>query len=842
MLLAQDSPPDWTCYYCAPPKTMPPAAKKRKLNRPVFAPITDNRSRLSLDDKEIPESPQEQPDTTNGTPSKPITFAQPPRFAPFTTEAETRRSVETLGSARQVQPSRFAPSDTKPTGQSVVNSEQAPQMLTPKAATSINQAGKLQYHDLIGMALNEATNSCLSREGVQRWIVDNVPGYDSQDVSWQRGVWITLQTSDDFVYPSDRAKTGLWTFSDGSSNKYQKWQRPVNKTSRVDSSPQAVPKIQEQVKQGANALGRNAGALAPDHELDDIRSLGTQSGKATSNKEPRAGSNTNSALPSTIDETVEMIDLTMDDDEPVPPPTRFHEPERSLTGRTSTSPLQALENISKTSPKDRQLLKRSNLVAFGEPVWGSEKPVILEPNSSTPFVDGIMKNTYEEMKDNIRRGEKWEAAREKTGARMNSPIRAKIDLFRKSRTKSPMHLQEPNALVSKPLTLPSDQTTNFNSDPLQASPGSPLHGSDTGVQTETLLYYGKRSPDVAQETTTADRVSAGLDLETANGIVQMDVDLPKDLHEPELIEPEMLVPSSKSLMPAQLQSDGSTRGGVRQKSLPQEPLSHDLLSEEPVVEEPPRRTYADSAAQTSLPVRFALALGKISQIGLEPRVPAVTPATARTTANSTTQTENRPEPQIAHPVLSRAPTIQLPTPQAEPIEPIESRPLQENGHDAEADFEKDCLSLLEEMLYPTNPTTPSWPSHLQNPSNLSPTLSVPLSVIQARPTRKQIFGKNELSRINPNACLNRLNAIKLGAQNIGNIVRGKGYTEEERRREIEENQKEGCYDTLEELFDMPQQVVPFIHEQQLAFREYAPNALGKIGRPRVVYKIGPNAK
>ena len=56
-------------------------------------------------------------------------------------------------------------------------------------------------------------------------------------------------------------------------------------------------------------------------------------------------------------------------------------------------------------------------------------------------------------------------------------------------------------------------------------------------------------------------------------------------------------------------------------------------------------------------------------------------------------------------------------------------------------------------------------------------------------------------------------------------MRGKGYTEEERRREIEENQKEGCYDTLEELFDMPQQVVPFIHEQQLAFREYAPVSL-----------------
>ncbi|THY31608.1 hypothetical protein D6D01_02859 [Aureobasidium pullulans] len=828
---------------------MLPAAKKRKLNRPVFAPITDNRSRLSLDDKEIPESPQEQPDTTNGTSSKPITFAQPPRFAPFTAEAETRRSVETLGSARQVQPSRFAPSDT-PTGQSVVNSEQAPQILTPKAATLINQAGKLQYHDLIGMALNEATNSCLNREGIQRWVVDNVPGYDSQDVSWQRGVWVTLQTSDDFVYLSDRAKTGLWTFSDGSSNKYQKWQKPVNKASRVDSSPQAVPKIQEQVKQGANALGRNAGALAPDHELDDIRSLGTQSGKATSNKEPRAGSNTNSALPSTIDETVELIDLTMDDDEPVPPPTRFHEPERSLTGRTSTSLLQALENISKTSPKDRQLLKRSNIVAFGEPVWGSEKSVILEPNSPTPFVDGIVKNTSEEMKDNIRRGEKWEAAREKMGARMNSPLKAKIDLFRKSRTKSPMHLQQPTALVSKPLEFPSDQNTNVNPDPPQASPGSPLHGSDTGVQTETLLYYGKRSPDVDQETATADGVSAELDLETANGMVQMDVDLPEDLHGPELIEPEMLVPSSESLMPARIQIDGITQGGVRQKSLPQEPFSHEPLSEEPalqesVVEEPPRRTYADSAAQTSLPVRSTLGLEKISQIGLEPRVPAATPATVRTTANSITQTENPPEPQIAYPVLSRAPTIQLPTPQAEPIEPIEpieSQPVQENGHDAEADFENDCLSLLEEMLYPTNPTTPSWPSHLQTLSNSSSTPSVPFSVIQARPTRKQIFGKNELSRIDPNACLNKLNAIKLGAQNIGNIVRGKGYTEEERRRELEENQKEGCYDTLEELFDMPQQVVPFIHEQQLAFREYAPNALGKIGRPRVVYKIGPNAK
>lgn len=141
-----------------------------------------------------------------------------------------------------------------------------------------------------------------------------------------------------------------------------------------------------------------------------------------------------------------------------------------------------------------------------------------------------------------------------------------------------------------------------------------------------------------------------------------------------------------------------------------------------------------------------------------------------------------------------------------------------------AKYEKKALKLLKEYMYPNPKPTRD---QAEDPSQEEPDpfffdREAKMEEIRARPTRKQIFGKVALSRVAGNDALSRMNQIVLGKDRLETVNLYKGYTEEEIEEEKRLNAQEGYYENLEELLNLPQRVVPLIHEQQLAFRDYAP--------------------
>jgi hypothetical protein len=110
----------------------------------------------------------------------------------------------------------------------------------------------------------------------------------------------------------------------------------------------------------------------------------------------------------------------------------------------------------------------------------------------------------------------------------------------------------------------------------------------------------------------------------------------------------------------------------------------------------------------------------------------------------------------------------------------------------------------------------------ENPDSFYFDHEAKMKEIRARPTRKQIFGKVAESRVKGRDALTKLNKIVLGKQRLEKVNMYKGYTEEEIAEEKRLNEPEGFYNNMEELLNLPHQVVPFIHEGQLAFRDYVP--------------------
>ncbi|PNS14120.1 hypothetical protein CAC42_6633 [Sphaceloma murrayae] len=129
-----------------------------------------------------------------------------------------------------------------------------------------------------------------------------------------------------------------------------------------------------------------------------------------------------------------------------------------------------------------------------------------------------------------------------------------------------------------------------------------------------------------------------------------------------------------------------------------------------------------------------------------------------------------------------------------------------------------------------------------------PKASVPLSVINSRPTRKlrmRMPNGEHMSRLGQNAAVERYRAIlNLGASEAADS--NEGETEQQNNYGVAEIDFDSAeperFDSLQEAFEMPKSLVPMIYEGQLAFTEGGrqKNARGRTGRAKNIYRIGAN--
>jgi hypothetical protein len=286
---------DWRCYRCAPSskalEESAPVLKRRKLDDGQFAIPNDESNLSNMHLEEIPESPVE------------IIGAEDPTL------------------------SKLAPSNQP------VNHAQLPKR--KKTRRSRVQKRSRTYEDLIGMALHEAPDQHLEVSDIHQWVFENVPGYDSSDVSWKNGLSIVLTLNDDFVYHSHRSgnsfRDGTWTFRDGVDIKYRRWPGIMSQPSTADSHSRDTHADHSQDKQGAIPS-----VTAPVYKLEDGIPNPPKIQTTSNTVDSVAGANAISTpLASTIEETLETIDLTMDsEDEPlfVPEPRI---PKRKITDDSS---------------------------------------------------------------------------------------------------------------------------------------------------------------------------------------------------------------------------------------------------------------------------------------------------------------------------------------------------------------------------------------------------------------------------------------------------------------------------------------------------------------------------
>jgi len=260
-----------------------------------------------------------------------------------------------------------------------------------------------------------------------------------------------------------------------------------------------------------------------------------------------------------------------------------------------------------------------------------------------------------------------------------------------------------------------------------------------------------------------------------------------------------------------------------EESFAEEPFVEESFVEEQPAQKTPASAYVDSAAQTDSAAAPSLTLGDISHVSLEPQVPV--DAILRKTADSTTQTEHAPQLQSAsHP---QSPTSKVTSTTTEEETTVPSLPWANRSPMTRSKREEMALELLKAHMYPPPPILPPNQSSIEIKEAPEDPLwdfdhEAKMKEIRARPTRKQIFGKVALSRVAGNDALTRLNKIVLGKDRLKTINVYKGYTEEQIAEEKRLNAREGYYETMEELLNMPDRVVPFIHEGQLAFRDYTP--------------------
>ncbi|KAG9947128.1 hypothetical protein KCU85_g5989, partial [Aureobasidium melanogenum] len=867
---------------------MQPPTKRRKIDSPAATapPIGEIASRLNASRKEIPESPQDSPGAPQDGPTiKPMPFTQRPRFAPFLTEDVEQTNSKTPTQSRFTQRPRFSSSlldleeqrtnqSARPTPKPETRRKRpwspsfVAQPETEIEPQSKNISSTRKYSQLIGMALHSARDNCLNTEQIYKWIIDNVPGYGLEDVTWRDGVWVTLTVVEDFVR-RDGNLEGPWMFRDGASTKYSPQNGLLSAASKTDSPSKPLYANDAQSKQGGDVVA----PLGTDHDLEinDSKPSWKPLSQRSTNHLIRAGSEDDSVLPSTIEESIDIIDLTMDEDEPLPPLERLRNTQKPIVAGSIISllrdtPEEVVENK-----------ERSTFAGSGEPTWSKTASFTSLRKSLTPFTDRIVENASKETIESLPGTEKWEAARRHVSNLLGSPAKATTSTDAETITlNSPLGLQRSSTIVSPqplestvaPIRKNTEDDFRIKKKPVEAN----MSDTRSPIQSVETRQPAPVSTGDIQQATFEDHILKESAPTTNDQVIPMDIDTQKESLEPNSTNSVIEQPAQA---PDPMTNDGETRPTPDLEELLNQEQPHDKppsqqheehiqqeslhAAEEQLVKKSLLKAYTNSAVQTDSPATSSFALGTITQISLEPQAPIIiAPEVVHETAESFTQTENLSELQAAHVPQPPLPSVQPTTTQGETTESSKSKSKTDKTDKrpwTQARVERWRLRLLDCYMYPTEKKwneealkqKDNFWEHLQTPPNLNPDPltfdhEAKMEEIRARPTRKQIFGKVALSRVAGNDALTKLNEMKLGKQRIDHVDYYKGYTEEEIAEEKRLNEQEGYYNTVEELLGLPQQVVPQIYEQQLAFRDYAPNKSGRIGRAKHIYKIGPNAR
>jgi hypothetical protein len=740
---------------------------------------------------------------------------------------------------------------------------------------------KIQKCDqLIGMALHDAPNRRLDIEGIYRWIIDNAPHYDLEDAGWKNAVWVALAVNKDFVH-QDGGPKGLWTFRDSASARYRPRRQSMTLQPSAGASSQDLHDDHSRTMQGDDVY------KSSEHSLnDDFKSSATPVSQTNTKRSVRTRNRTDSRLPLTIDDTIDMIDLTMDEDEQLPPVADSHNHQKSIAGRTTIGLLH--ENPEDVSEYNR----RSSFLKYGEPTWMKRKSTTPTAHTKYPFTDAILEDATADRQtiDRLSGTEKWKTASRHVTNLLGSPPQATKPNHR-ARTsilRSPADRPRLMSLGSEPpesVVLPSREslgrdTTSFMdvSEPVlpdvndvsqTEEPPQPVPDSTKVIEKFAVIDH-----DSKQGTPVPDDQSMPMDLDsptkspehnnvghvlpepargsdkTVNHIESRRTPPSEEAASRDSYLEESQLRTQLSLEPL-LQERLPRKSPHKEESITEAPITEEPITEEPIIEETitaaaivqqelveklPARIFTDLAVQTDPPVASTLALGDITHISLEPRAAVqAAPATVRRTMDSTTQTEYAPKQQEApqpQPKLSWVSRAKVQDETADTLLPT-SKNLPLTEAQLEARLEKKRLKILHELMYPTpQRTQPDETNPLSNNEHKVPEAENPdsfyfdheakMEEIRARPTRKQIFGKVALSRVEGRDALTRLNKMVLGKQRLEKINMYKGYREEQIAEQKGLNEPEGFYNNLDELLNLPDRVVPFIHEGQLAFRDYVP--------------------
>lgn len=722
---------DWQCYRCTKDtlqQTEPPA-KKRKVTTALFAVAGDDYdvSRPKTFRTEIPETPQEK-----------VNIA--------------KRSSE-------AQSSKSEPSE--------------PKLSRPA----------LYPMQLISMALLEAPGHRMKAGQIFEWIARNVPGYDLRDATWQNGISATLVVNSkhpNLLYekhiagPNDRSKGPWWALG---KNAYKHpsvaLASSTNLPARsvVDKSLRNV----EATIPAQNHLTRHEASL---ESFKNQR----MADKDTTSRQPAA----NPAKiktdvlgpPSQVDETidVEMIDLTMDEDQPA----------------LASKPPQSMK---KENESEKQL-KRSSSSVFDEPMWAKTSPPSMD-NSFSPTTERLLKQS--------RGTQKWKEALQAVQNLANS----------RPTVWGGSQLSADTEPVAQPVTRVFTDSTRQ----------TPL---DTATQ-----------PSINTIVESQDELRASeLQIEPQAVEPHIDAHVIEPRIEPQAIapqfEPQIVVPQTEP------QLDG-----------PQVDEHHadEPQADEPQINEPRVETEANTATEepkeksTFEPASIALELTATQDVDMaevdfvqdhviEPQRTAVEidPMVEDTSIPAETSNELRTIQRLESPQQSPAAEAELTTAPLQETKQSLPWAIEDPDSDSDSEMMKNAQAILKQLMWPEPAEPTGGPTYYTQRTDEDESFDeeAKMEEIRRRPKRKHIFNKLGRSRLAGNDATARLGKIKLGAQNIKS-------PETARRGKAVKNAEPGYYNSLEEMFDMPQQIKPFIHETQLAFRDYTPVRRPSISKSRAQY-------
>lgn len=727
------------------------------------------------------------------------------------------------------------------------------------------QSPNIPYPDLIGMALLEAPSHRLKLGEVFEWVVKNIPGYDTKSNDWRSGITLTLEVNS--RSPDSRFETqhnphesgGDWCMiRQGQEKHFKRWHpsmastlknravyvrtyqetREAQRNSGVDTSRalnnQSPGGLQAQL---ATVARKNIIDQAPGQaQLDrspktphDVR-VDPSNKVGPRNSEFSVSGAANGGIPRRTDNITESKPVVVPDISTINVRNRFLQPTRtgsttplgSRTGPTTpvtSRPTSATPRMGLTEGSKSPLKRPLHVVDLTKSDDEDERPAKRIHNGSSTSRDV---STQYEVIDLVNRPAIISITDQSTVTIVDDDTGAteKVPVRLKSTAQDEQHQSTPELLI------PITQTSL----PEVAGPGSAR-----SEKSESLLVPIPsliRSIEIRPQNTSPARYVALKPY--ADSITQTE-SRPK----PEPFE----ITETDTNQPASATAQVDIGHAVEQMTVAVPVTIFDVAPVTAKSPNPPTKTSADAAPiqeqlERSSPTKVSghaiFSLSSISGVSTTP----LKQKCPRQEQEHEPQVEPEPEKEVqAEPELEKELQAEVELekePQAEAeFEPFNDIPMPDkpspncnSDYDSEAELLANAHSLLKQMLIPkwTSPSThPN--TFLPSPSDTEDEMDYEAkqAEIRSRLTRKQIFNKVHLSRLAGNDSASRLARLELGS---GDMDQSKEKRKEEmegvERHPLDPEIEPDLFDNLDELMGIPRRVVPFMHENQLAFRDFMP--------------------